>query len=60
MSKPRRFDELLVDLASAAMSVTHHDIDEKEAEYIYETDAMKRRFSVILKAHYSRLPTDRS
>lgn len=45
------FEELLYDLADAAMKVTHHDIDPSEPEAIHEIQAMERRFRPILRSY---------
>lgn len=47
------FGELLHDLADAAMSITHHDIDPSEPEYIHEVEAMERRFRPILRSYFA-------
>jgi len=46
-----KFGELLRELASAAMSVNHHDIAADEPEYRHEVTMMEKRFRVILN-HY--------
>ena len=43
-----RFEELLRDLARVAMSVTHHDIDDREPEAIHEIELMERNFRAVL------------
>ncbi len=41
--------QLVRQLAEVAMSVTHHDASETEIGYIYEVQAMERRFTNILR-----------
>ena len=46
-----RFAELLRNLASAAMSVTHHDAASDEPGYIHEVQVMERRFRNLLRSY---------
>ncbi len=55
LAEPRSpFQQCLRDLATAAMSVTHHDAAETESGYIHEVQAMERRFSPIILGYMSR------